>query len=100
MSLCKFPSKNFYEGTIQNGVTIIERQLTRIDFPWPVPNRPMFFYVQVGNQIYVLLLFLMFVPYEFSRLCIIIKIICSKFKVIKSLCIIVEAYVLLSKSYV
>ena len=28
----------------------------------------MFFYVQVGNQIYVLLLFLMFMPCEFSRL--------------------------------
>ena len=30
--LSKFPSNNFYEGTLQNGVTIIERQLTGIDF--------------------------------------------------------------------
>ena len=46
-SLSEFPSNSFYEGTLQNGVTINERQSTGIDFPWPVPNRPMFFYVQV-----------------------------------------------------
>ncbi|GLJ46454.1 hypothetical protein SUGI_0979100 [Cryptomeria japonica] len=49
-SLSEFPSNNFYEGTLQNGVTVIERQLTGIDFPWPVPNRPMFFYVQMGQE--------------------------------------------------
>ena len=27
-----------------------DRMLTQIDFPWPVPNRPMFFYVQVNRQ--------------------------------------------------
>lgn len=47
-SLSEFPSNSFYEGTLQNGVTINERQSTGIDFPWPVPNRPMFFYVQVA----------------------------------------------------
>ncbi|KAF8380638.1 hypothetical protein HHK36_028127 [Tetracentron sinense] len=47
-SLSEFPSNSFYEGTLQNGVTINERQSTGIDFPWPVPNRPMFFYVQIG----------------------------------------------------
>lgn len=46
-SLSEFPSNSFYEGTLQNGVTVNERQSTGIDFPWPVPNRPMFFYVQV-----------------------------------------------------
>lgn len=46
-SLSEFPSNSFYEGTLQNGVTINERQSPGIDFPWPVPNRPMFFYVQV-----------------------------------------------------
>ena len=46
-SLSEFPSNSFYEGTLQNGVTINERQSTGIDFPWPVPNRPMLFYVQV-----------------------------------------------------
>ena len=45
--LSEFPSNCFYEGTLQNGVTANERQSSGIDFPWPVPNRPMFFYVQV-----------------------------------------------------
>jgi regulator of nonsense transcripts 1 len=45
--LSEFPSNCFYEGTLQNGVTVNERQSSGIDFPWPVPNRPMFFYVQV-----------------------------------------------------
>nr|GEY08742.1 regulator of nonsense transcripts 1 homolog [Tanacetum cinerariifolium] len=49
-SLSEFPSNNFYEGTLQNGVTVNERQTTGIDFPWPVPNRPMFFYVQMGQE--------------------------------------------------
>ncbi|KAL2901632.1 Regulator of nonsense transcripts 1-like protein [Bienertia sinuspersici] len=44
-ALSEFPSNSFYEGTLQNGVTINERQSTGIDFPWPVPNRPMFFYM-------------------------------------------------------
>ncbi|KAG6507486.1 hypothetical protein ZIOFF_032834 [Zingiber officinale] len=48
--LSEFPSNSFYEGTLQNGVTINERQSTGIDFPWPVPNRPMFFYVQMGQE--------------------------------------------------
>ncbi|KAF7810028.1 regulator of nonsense transcripts 1-like protein [Senna tora] len=49
-SLSEFPSNSFYEGTLQNGVTVNERQLSGIDFPWPVPNRPMFFYVQMGQE--------------------------------------------------
>lgn len=48
-SLSEFPSNNFYEGTLQNGITMNERLSVGIDFPWPVPNRPMFFYVQVGK---------------------------------------------------
>ncbi|KAJ6794198.1 regulator of nonsense transcripts 1-like protein [Iris pallida] len=48
--LSEFPSNSFYEGTLQNGVTINERQASGIDFPWPVPNRPMFFYVQMGQE--------------------------------------------------
>ncbi|KAG5383493.1 hypothetical protein IGI04_034963 [Brassica rapa subsp. trilocularis] len=46
-ALSEFPSNSFYEGTLCNGVTIIERQGTK--FLWPVPNQPMFFYVQVSN---------------------------------------------------
>ncbi|GFZ00871.1 RNA helicase [Actinidia rufa] len=49
-SLSEFPSNSFYEGMLQNGVTINERQSLGIDFPWPVPNRPMFFYVQMGQE--------------------------------------------------
>ncbi|KAK4728378.1 hypothetical protein R3W88_021366 [Solanum pinnatisectum] len=49
-ALSEFPSNSFYEGTLQNGVTINERQSLGIDFPWPVPNRPMFFYVQMGQE--------------------------------------------------
>ncbi|VAH45789.1 unnamed protein product [Triticum turgidum subsp. durum] len=48
--LSEFPSNCFYEGTLQNGVTANERQSSGIDFPWPVPNRPMFFYVQMGVE--------------------------------------------------
>nr|CAB3458011.1 unnamed protein product [Digitaria exilis] len=48
--LSEFPSNCFYEGTLQNGVTVNERQSSGIDFPWPVPNRPMFFYVQMGQE--------------------------------------------------
>jgi regulator of nonsense transcripts 1 len=50
-SLSEFPSNSFYEGTLQNGVTMSDRLLLQIDFPWPVPNRPMFFYVQVENWV-------------------------------------------------
>jgi regulator of nonsense transcripts 1 len=48
--LSEFPSNSFYEGTLQNGVTIAERLQSQIDFPWPAPNRPMFFYVQMGQE--------------------------------------------------
>ncbi|CAH1452619.1 unnamed protein product [Lactuca virosa] len=48
-SLSEFPSNSFYEGTLQNGVTLNDRQSPGIDFPWPVPNCPMFFYVQMAS---------------------------------------------------
>ncbi|CAM6082950.1 unnamed protein product [Calypogeia fissa] len=48
--LSEFPSNSFYEGTLQNGVTMSQRLSQGIDFPWPVPNRPMFFYVQMGQE--------------------------------------------------
>jgi len=57
--LSEFPSNSFYEGTLQNGVTVNERQSSGIDFPWPVPNRPMFFYVQVLLR-HVLCVFILF----------------------------------------
>ena len=51
-ALSEFPSNIFYEGSLQNGVTEEDRKLVTLpaylgkeDFPWPVPSRPMFFYV-------------------------------------------------------
>uniref|UniRef100_A0A7S0NU20 Upf1 domain-containing protein n=1 Tax=Calcidiscus leptoporus TaxID=127549 RepID=A0A7S0NU20_9EUKA len=47
--LSAFPSNTFYEGTLQNGITADER-LHESDFPWPNPNRPMFFYTCLGTE--------------------------------------------------
>eukprot|EP01064_Diplonema_japonicum_P003905 TRINITY_DN12583_c0_g1_i3.p1 TRINITY_DN12583_c0_g1~~TRINITY_DN12583_c0_g1_i3.p1 ORF type:complete len:657 (+),score=141.34 TRINITY_DN12583_c0_g1_i3:398-2368(+) len=47
--LSEFPSNTFYEGTLQNGVTQIDRA-NNIDFPWPDPSRPMFFYNSIGQE--------------------------------------------------
>ncbi|XP_044736532.1 regulator of nonsense transcripts 1 homolog isoform X1 [Chrysoperla carnea] len=48
--LSRFPSNFFYEGSLQNGVCADERKLCKIDFPWPVPDKPMFFYVTQGQE--------------------------------------------------
>ncbi|KAH3714585.1 regulator of nonsense transcripts 1 [Pelomyxa schiedti] len=49
--LSEFPSNTFYEGTLQNGVTVNERvPVPLIQFPWPQPNKPMFFYNCVGQE--------------------------------------------------
>jgi regulator of nonsense transcripts 1 len=48
--LSEFPSNMFYEGTLQNGVTAPERLRKTIDFPWPVPDTPMFFYQNLGQE--------------------------------------------------
>jgi len=48
--LSMWPSNTFYEGTLQNGVSINERLLKNIQFPWPVPDKPMFFYNCVGQE--------------------------------------------------
>jgi hypothetical protein len=40
----------FYEGTLQNGVTAPERLRKNVDFPWPVPDTPMFFYQNLGQE--------------------------------------------------
>lgn len=47
--LSQFPSNFFYEGSLQNGVRADERRL-KIDFPWPQPERPMFFLVTQGQE--------------------------------------------------
>lgn len=48
--LADFPSNMFYEGTLQNGVTAPERLRKHIDFPWPVPTLPMFFFQNLGQE--------------------------------------------------
>ncbi|BES94730.1 nonsense-mediated mRNA decay protein 1 [Nesidiocoris tenuis] len=48
--LSRFPSNFFYEGSLQNGVCAEERKLTKIEFPWPVQEKPMLFYVTQGQE--------------------------------------------------
>ncbi|KAI0277721.1 ATP dependent helicase [Russula aff. rugulosa BPL654] len=48
--LSEFPSNMFYEGTLQNGVTAPERLRKNVDFPWPVPDTPFFFYQNLGQE--------------------------------------------------
>ena len=48
--LSEFPSNFFYEGSLQNGITTAERIRKNIDFPWPVPETPMFFYTTLGQE--------------------------------------------------
>mmetsp|Transcript_13258 Transcript_13258/g.43696 ORF Transcript_13258/g.43696 Transcript_13258/m.43696 type:complete len:804 (+) Transcript_13258:1-2412(+) len=47
--LSEFPSNKFYDGALQNGVGAGERH-NEIDFPWPVPQKPIMFYVQMGLE--------------------------------------------------
>ncbi|TMW64981.1 hypothetical protein Poli38472_009148 [Pythium oligandrum] len=48
--LSEFPSNTFYEGELQNGVGTSDRQLKNVDFPWPNPNKPTFFYICLGAE--------------------------------------------------
>jgi regulator of nonsense transcripts 1 len=48
--LSDFPSNMFYEGSLQNGVTAAERLRSEVEFPWPVPQMPMFFYACYGQE--------------------------------------------------
>ena len=48
--LSAFPSNMFYEGSLQNGVTMQERIKPNVDFPWPVPSTPMMFHGCFGNE--------------------------------------------------
>jgi len=47
--LSRFPSDFFYEGSLQNGVGAHDRRL-HLDFPWPNPEGPMFFYATQGSE--------------------------------------------------
>ncbi|KAJ1342524.1 hypothetical protein BSLG_002916 [Batrachochytrium salamandrivorans] len=48
--LSEFPSNMFYEGSLQNGVTVQERIRPEVDFPWPIPETPMIFHGSFGQE--------------------------------------------------
>ncbi|CEM31644.1 unnamed protein product [Vitrella brassicaformis CCMP3155] len=48
--LSEFPSQSFYDGSLQNGVTLSERIYEGLDFPWPNKEMPMFFYNSTGHE--------------------------------------------------
>lgn len=45
-----FPSNKFYEGELQDGITSQMRARSEIQFPWPVPHIPMFFWASTGQE--------------------------------------------------
>lgn len=47
--LSEFPSNMFYDGALQNGVTKQDREKKAFEFAWPIPEKPMFFYVSMGT---------------------------------------------------
>jgi regulator of nonsense transcripts 1 len=48
-AISEFPSNTFYEGALQNGITVAERTRPQVLFPWPT-DRPHMFYVQLGSE--------------------------------------------------
>ncbi|CAD7969242.1 unnamed protein product [Amoebophrya sp. A120] len=49
--LSEFPSHSFYDGSLQNGVTLKDRTYHDMGgFPWPKPSMPMFFYNSTGLE--------------------------------------------------
>ncbi|KAF2425260.1 P-loop containing nucleoside triphosphate hydrolase protein [Tothia fuscella] len=48
--LSEFPSNMFYDGSLQNGVTMQQRLKREVDFPWPVQDSPMMFWSNLGNE--------------------------------------------------
>ena len=48
--LSEFPSNMFYEGSLQNGVTMQQRLRRDVDFPWPVIDCPMMFWANLGTE--------------------------------------------------
>ena len=50
-ALSEFPSNTFYDGALQNGVTVAERTPPAAEaLAWPVPGRPMYFYISTGAE--------------------------------------------------
>lgn len=48
--LSEFPSNMFYEGSLQNGVTIEQRTVPGSTFPWPIHDVPMMFWANFGRE--------------------------------------------------
>lgn len=48
--LSEFPSNMFYEGSLQNGVTIEQRTAPKNSFPWPIHGVPMMFWTNYGRE--------------------------------------------------
>ncbi|SCU94746.1 LADA_0G10880g1_1 [Lachancea dasiensis] len=48
--LSEFPSNMFYEGSLQNGVTIEQRTVANSTFPWPIYDLPMMFWSNYGRE--------------------------------------------------
>jgi regulator of nonsense transcripts 1 len=48
--LSEFPSNMFYEGSLQNGITMHQRLRRDVDFPWPVVDNPMMFWSNLGSE--------------------------------------------------
>ncbi|CXI73091.1 regulator of nonsense transcripts, putative [Plasmodium berghei] len=48
--LSEFPSYVFYDGCLQNGITLKEREYPLKNFPWPNSKYPMFFYNSNGLE--------------------------------------------------
>lgn len=49
-ALSEFPSNMFYDGALQNGVTVADRLRRNMAFPWPNPECPMFFLATIGTE--------------------------------------------------
>lgn len=49
-AMSEFPSNMFYEGMLQNGITTQERLRKDVDFPWPVPDAPIMFHSNLGQE--------------------------------------------------
>lgn len=48
--LSEFPSNMFYEGSLQDGVTIEDRLIADSTFPWPIADTPMMFWGNYGKE--------------------------------------------------
>lgn len=48
--LAEFSSNVFYEGSLQNGVSLVSRSWKNLKFPWPVAGIPTMFWASYGKE--------------------------------------------------